>query len=142
MGYRSSVAFVIMFDDKQTAKDYYDAKISSIINEDTSTYMSDPIQLCDRFIMAHYEYLKWYEGAYNDVDSVMEFLHKSQEAEGFVGYRYVRLGEDYNDNETDEAGQACDLWDFVDISRSLYVNFPKEKNDGKNEGGMDATAHN
>ena len=44
-----------------------------------------------------WNYLKWYEGSYKEVDAIMEGLNYLGENE--YSYRYSRIGESYDDYE-------------------------------------------
>jgi len=41
-----------------------------------------------------------------------------------ASYRFVRVGEDHDDIDVQEQDDEGDLWDYVDVHRSVDTNFP------------------
>lgn len=99
MGYRSSVRIITSkrgFDKlKEYSRDMYQKSMPD------STF--DIIEDCGHvitgknFVELDFDDVKWYEGSYADVDSIMDALDKINE-EGYA-YSYGRIGEEYGDVE-------------------------------------------
>ncbi|MDE6947579.1 MAG: hypothetical protein K2P14_10400 [Anaeroplasmataceae bacterium] len=96
MGYRSEVVL------KTTTEGYLlFKKFNDSIKEPTDkplAYMH--IQKTESgFYKISHDYLKWYE-SYKDVENFMTMLNKLDDQE--IPYKFIRIGEDYNDIEIRE----------------------------------------
>lgn len=71
--------------------------------------------------------LKWYDG-YEEVDAIMDSL-STLAAKGY-GYRYMRMGEEYDDIESRESNNfkndSVKELNYIDINRAFYDNEFKE----------------
>lgn len=97
MGYRSDVRIVVSNNGYDELKKYVNKYLNE--NKEDFSLLTDP----DLFKQNKYStYLgwnsvKWYEGSYKDVDSIMEGLNHLKEKD--MSYRYARIGESYDDYE-------------------------------------------
>jgi len=97
MGYRSDVRIVI-------SKEGYE-KLKEFVKE----YLKDDDEICNlleecdikqegkKQYYLGWNYVKWYEDIYKDAESIMEGLNYLRENE--YSYRYMRIGESYDDIE-------------------------------------------
>lgn len=125
MGYRSDVAYVIKFDSIEKRDNFVtlmkmknDKHLSEAIEETKHDYKKDPI------ITFTADSVKWYD-SFPDVDAHHQLMDNA--AHLFEGeYRFVRVGENYDDVEVDEHATIHDLWEYVDPVRSIQTLFPAE----------------
>ena len=61
-----------------------------------------------------WNYVKWYENDYEDVDAIMEGLQHLSDKE--YSYRYMRIGEEYDDVEE----QYCD----GEKDKNIFLEYP------------------
>jgi hypothetical protein len=155
MGYRSDVAYVVKFfhnDQPEKAFADYIAFQDWVKNKHTISVSdaSTPLNVTrthtyvneDRLIkwsssallmLFEVEDVKWYD-SFADVKWHQEVLKKANEY--YTGnYKFVRIGEDYNDVEVDEEAKTYfEMWEILDVRRSAYLNvsydcFDEGKND-------------
>lgn len=159
MGYRSDVAYVVKFyhnDQPEKAfadyiafQDWVKNKHAITHEQETNRMFSNPpitrthtYENEDRYIkwsgsallmLFEAEGIKWYD-SYADVKWHQEILKKANEY--YTGnYRFVRIGEDYNDVEVDEEAKTYfEMWQLLDVRRSTYMGisydcFDEEKDD-------------
>lgn len=118
MGYRSDVAYVIKFADKETLDAF---KVSTLF-EDTA--MREALADCETdekrvLIRFSAESVKWYE-SYPDVDSHERLMSAACDEPFKAGVRFVRIGEDYDDVEVRDRGDdMLDAWQHIEIRRSV-----------------------
>jgi hypothetical protein len=122
MGYRSDVAYIIKFknkEDRDTFVDLMMAKDDPHITEAVKETLHGDEEGTVRFSA---ESVKWYDG-YSDVDSHRQLLDTAVEIEG-ADYRFVRIGEDYEDIEIRSGGDGdhC-LYELLDVARSIDKNW-------------------
>jgi hypothetical protein len=129
VGYRSEVAFIIKFARPAQAKEYYNNNIENILDSEgkAASYMTDCIRLNSRYIIGHFDSFKWYEDCFTDVITTMDFMCKSKDADGFVGYKYCRLGEDDTDSDRKYGGDHGELDGYIDIWTSMRIEFPPDE---------------
>lgn len=135
MGYRSEVAYVIRFKDaeqRQTFINLQRAKADKHINE----ALDELIEVEDNMLGYHADYVKWYTD-YEDVkahetlmkDSIALFNETPDGNElpydEQAGYRFIRLGEESEDNEDEERGNAECLYEYVEWHRSITTSFTR-----------------
>lgn len=58
----------------------------------------------DRFVYVHADWLKWYDGSYDDVTAFMEFIRSWEDRYQSGGVHYVRIGESLGDVEEEIHG--------------------------------------
>lgn len=123
MGYRSHVAFIIKFKSTQDR----DALWMLFANSDSEgkREIAQAVlhEYAEPFITYEHPDIKWYEG-YGFVDAANEMM--SQAVELFNAcWRFVSVGEDNNDNEERDDGENADeLWDYINLVRSVETDFP------------------
>ena len=130
MGYRSYVAYTIRFTsdhDEKNKQSFFTflaeakskAATAACFNEpDWSEFVVDEKRFRINFAA---DYVKWYE-SYPDVachealiSLAKEWADESDNPE--IGYRFVRIGEDADDIEQKEGGDAD--WDWVQVERTI-----------------------
>lgn len=118
MGYRSDVGYVIRFQDIDNMKKFVGLHS---INDHTREALNE-CEVCLEECELHYhaDDVKWYD-SFEEVQA-HEFLLESLDEEGApeAGYRFVRIGENDDDNEQKYGGNN-DLipWDAIGISRAI-----------------------
>ena len=157
MGYRSDVAYIVkfhhnsqpekVFADYIAFQDWVKNKHTTIYTvtdlatqkevERLHTYEDEANHIKwsgkESLMMFQVDDVKWYE-SFGDVRWHTELLEKVKEYET-GNYRFVRIGEDYNDVEVDEHAETYfEIWELLDIQRCVTVNVPddefdKEKDD-------------
>jgi hypothetical protein len=127
MGYRSEVAYVIRFKDKAMRELFVNlqrAKADPHINE----ALNELSEIEDCLLGYHADHVKWYEG-YEGVKAHETLLSDSidmfNEDEDIVGWRFVRLGEESDDNVQEENGNSDDLYEYVDWYRGMNLSFER-----------------
>ena len=127
MGYRSEVAYIIRFKDKEMRELFVSiqrAKADPHINE----ALNEVVEVEDNMLGYHADHVKWYE-SYEDVQAHEMLLRDSialfNEHEDLTGYRFIRLGEEQDDTVSKEEGDADELYDYVDWYRGTNVSFER-----------------
>ena len=126
MGYRSEVAYIIRFKDKEMRDTFINlqrAKADKHIN----TALDEMVEVEDWGLGYHADYVKWYD-SYPEViahetlmkDSIDLFSDDDQS-----GYRFIRLGEEPDDNEDEERGNTECLYEYVDWTKSITTAFTR-----------------
>lgn len=132
MGYRSEVGLMVIRDDKEAPsipEVLAMAKAKGILADDTFDKYYDGNDYGwddDRFLL-YLEWTKWYESfpevkAIMDLYAFFEELNRDEEGEErkwFSG-RYVRCGEESNDNEETAFGDGWDI-QSIGFMRRVYV---------------------
>lgn len=123
MGYRSEVAYVIKFDDKQT-RDAYVTLMLAHSNPD----VRDAILECDYdnerdpIITFHADGVKWYD-SYEDVQA-HRFIYTNAHELEMGSYRFLAVGEDgQEDFEEDTLHDGHDLYNYIYAEHHLRTNF-------------------
>ena len=134
MGYRSEVAYVIRFKNAEQRQAFINlqrAKADSHINE----ALDELVEVEDWGLGYHAEYVKWYSD-YPDVkahetlmkDSIDLFGDDNPDTQAYhdqAGYRFIRLGEESDDNEDEERGNSECLYEYVDWTKSITTAFAR-----------------
>ena len=130
MGYRSDVAYTIRFttDDTRAKQSFYTFLAEAKSNAATAACFNEPawseFQVDEaRFRINFYaEDVKWYE-SFPDVachealiNLADEWVNDEDNNSG-IAYKFVRIGENEDDNETREGGDAD--YDWVQVCRSI-----------------------
>ena len=119
MGYRSDVAYVLRFDNKADMDAFTAlqlAKQDEHINDALKELRLIQSTSRARILFFYAENVKWYQG-YSDVDSHEVLLKQAIEMFDTAGYRFVRIGENYDDVELKDEGDYDHLWDYIDVYR-------------------------
>lgn len=123
MGYRSHVAFIIKLNSVQDR----DALWMLFANSDDAgkRELAEDVQhtYAEPFITYEHDSIKWYDG-YDFVQAANEMMRQAVAL--FNGcWRFVRVGEDNDDNHEDEGGENADeLWDYINLVRVVETSFP------------------
>jgi hypothetical protein len=127
MGYRSEVAYVIRFANKEMRDLFVSlqrAKADPHINE----ALNELVEVENCLLGYHADHVKWYEG-YEGVKAHETLLSDSidmfNQDEDIVGWRFVRLGEESDDNVQEENGNSDDLYEYVDWYRGMNLSFER-----------------
>lgn len=134
MGYRSEVAYVIRFKDKEQRELFINlqrAKADKAINE----ALNELVEVEDNMLGYHAEYVKWYSD-YPEVkahetlmtDSIDLFGDENPDTPDYddqAGYKFIRLGEESDDNEDEERGNTECLYEYVDWTKSITTAFTR-----------------
>lgn len=127
MGYRSEVAYVIRFKDKAMRELFVSlqrAKADPHINE----ALNELVEIEDCLLGYHADHVKWYEG-YEGVQAHKTLMSDSidmfNQDEDIVGWRFVELGEESDDNIQAEAGASDELYEYVDWYRGMNLSFER-----------------
>jgi hypothetical protein len=127
MGYRSEVAYVIRFANKEMRDLFVSlqrAKADPHINE----ALNELVEVENCLLGYHADHVKWYEG-YEGVKAHETLLSDSidmfNQDEDIVGWRFVRLGEESDDNIQEENGNSDDLYEYVDWYRGMNLSFER-----------------
>jgi len=119
MGYRSTVAFVISFKDKETLDNYLAPRLldESLIN---SRKNFSRISWDDASVLYHEEDVKWYDN-YPVVQTLIKLYKDTIEAGG--AYRFIRVGEEDKDIEEEyaESDTTEPYWDDFFPLTSIVV---------------------
>lgn len=146
MGYRSEVAYIIRFKDKEMRDAFVNlerAKANKHINE----ALDELVEVEEDKLGFHADYVKWYDN-YEDVEAHRQLLKDvisifadeetipdyNQQA----GYRFIRLGEESDDNEVEEEGNAECLYEYVEWHRAMDVSFQKNTHEHNQKQGETA----
>jgi hypothetical protein len=140
MGYRSEVAYVIRFANREMRQTFINiqrAKADKHINE----ALDELIEVEDCLLGYHADHVKWYEG-YEGVEAHHTLMKDSidlfNEDEDIVGWRFVRLGEESDDNIQEENGNSDDLYEYVDWHKSMSLSFEHNTYEVKQKQGETA----
>ena len=109
MGYRSTVAFVISFKDKETLDNYLAPRLLDENIKDSRDNFSR-ITWDDSSVLYHVEDIKWYD-TYPEVQALTKLYKDTIEAGG--AYRFIRVGEEDKDIEEEyaESDTTEPFWD-------------------------------
>lgn len=151
MGYRSAVAYVVAFGSNEYPEkahveylqfqawvkqlvvgmsigqsesyDYNEAMKDFNTNDGWAEFKWYP---ANNMLIFRVDHAKWYP-EYTDVkwhEAVIEQANEYSTA----GYRFVRIGEEYDDIETrEENASNIDLYEYVDVCRTVEVHPPREQ---------------
>jgi hypothetical protein len=109
MGYRSTVAFIISFKDKETLDNYLAPRLlDEHIKNDRDNFSR--IAWDDASAMYYAEVIKWYDD-YENVKALTKLYKDTIEAGG--AYRFIRVGEEDKDIEEEyaESNTTEPFWD-------------------------------
>ena len=124
MGYRSDVAYVIRFETAEQRDTFVE------LVKHRNDGMSEAIKECETryeqpIITFEVEDVKWYSD-FDDVKAHHAILDWAIELYKGSGYRLVQVGED-GAEESNQDGDADDIWDYIYTSHSLNTEFPAIK---------------
>ncbi|CAB4174408.1 hypothetical protein UFOVP1138_71 [uncultured Caudovirales phage] len=131
MGYKSDVAYIIEFNNEYMARKYMAEGILGRIKafEEPEQYMKDLAKDFTRhgkYIKFEVEQWKWYE-SHDDVSFCKNVFDRSEESEGFIGARFIRVGEDEDDLEIVSIGDAP--YERIGVPRCIEIDLPPESLD-------------
>ena len=109
MGYRSTVAFIISFKDKETLDNYLAPRLLDENIKDSRDNFSR-ITWDDSSVLYHVEDIKWYD-TYPVVQALTKLYKDAVDAGG--SYRFIRVGEEDKDIEEEygESDTTEPFWD-------------------------------
>ena len=134
MGYRSDVAYVIRFKDKAQCDTFINLQLAKADKHITGA-INELTRVEDHILGFHTESVKWYD-EYDDVKAHKTLLNEAIGlfSEGVAysreipyddqaGYRFIRLGEEDEDNVVEDAGNSECLYEYIEWYRKLEVSF-------------------
>lgn len=128
MGYRSEVAYVLRFKNREQRELFVSlqrAKADTHINE----ALDELVELEEDKMAYHAYSVKWYD-SYEDVQAHETLMHETLELfnteQDITGYRFIRIGEEYEDVVVQDHGDADELWEYLEVHRSVNISFPSE----------------
>lgn len=138
MGYYSDVVIGYAFPDEKTAREVIAVYSMSPQVQETEVRQVWRLSNADdcALLFCKFDGVKWYD-SYSDVQAINHMqdvvANFNREREGFTyAYRFVRIGEDFDDIEIEEHASghsdsdlAQELWDRIDPVRYIEVKFPK-----------------
>jgi len=137
MGYRSEVAYVIRFKDK-AMRDTFVALQRAKADPHINTALDEMVEVEDNMLGYHADHVKWYD-SYDDVkahealmrDTIDIFANEETipAYDDQAGYKFIRLGEEAEDNVDEEEGNSEELYDYVDWYRAVNVSFKRNTYD-------------
>ena len=124
MGYRSEVAYIIRFKDKEQ-KDSFIALQLVKQNPDINEALKELKQVGDDKLFFHVLDWKWYP-EYKEVKAHTSLYQDAVELYEDSAYLFYRLGEELEDIEQDDGGDVDDLWDYLSVHK--YINIDIDTN--------------
>lgn len=100
MGYRSDVRITVSNNGYKRLNNYVNDYLNkNPQSEDNFNLLTDPdiFKQSKQSTYLGWNYVKWYEDSFKDVDSIMYGLNKLKEDN--LSFRFSRIGEDYTDYE-------------------------------------------
>lgn len=142
MGYRSEVAYVLRFKDKEM-RDLFVSMQRAKADPHINTALDEMVEVEDNMLGYHASHVKWYD-SYEDVqaheklmrDTIDIFANEETipDYNQQAGYKFIRLGEEVEDNVDEEEGNSEELYDYVDWYRAVNISFKRdtyEKTEGE-----------
>lgn len=133
MGYMSNVAYVIRFKDKAQCDTFINLQLAKADKWLTEA-INELTRVEDNVLGFHNSCVKWYDD-YEDVKAhhtlMMDSLRWFGEGDAAgdvpydeqAGYRFIRLGEENDDNTVEEEGNAEGLYEYIEWYRNIEVCF-------------------
>ena len=134
MGYRSNVAYVLRFKDKEQCDAFINIQLAKADKHITDA-VGELTRVDDNVLGFHHDHVKWYD----DYEDVMAHTTLMQDtirlfSEGVgatndlpydeqAGYRFIRLGEEDDDNTVEEEGNSEGLYEYIEWYRNIEVGF-------------------
>lgn len=112
MGYRSDVALVLKTEDYKKELEMAeniddDKKIDLFLNP-------DDVHSNEEYTVICWDWIKWYDGMFPDVDYVENIRARNDSL-------FIRVGEDNNDCEEILNGDDYDMFEIASLSRTINV---------------------
>ncbi len=132
MGYRSQVAYVISFDDKQTLNEFI-AKVMVLGGDVCNALKECQIEMVGNSnggvsyrINFFQTDVKWYP-SYPDVQGHTKLRELAEEwYSGKSASRFIRIGEEHGDIEEECDGDSADLYDDFYVYTNMEVPFDRD----------------
>ena len=133
MGYRSEVAYVLRFKDKEMRESFVNLQRAKA-DEHINRALDELIELEDNMLAYHAEYVKWYEDfpevkAHHNLmlDTTKLFGDEyTPDYNDQAGYKFIRLGEEPDDNEDEEGGNSECLYEYLSWTKSIITSFERD----------------
>lgn len=144
MGYRSNTAYVIRFKNKEQCDAFINIQLAKADKWITEA-IGELTRVEDNVLGWHEQYVKWYDD-YEDVKAHKTLMNDAislfnTDSEGNdvpyddqAGYRFVRLGEEDDDNEIEEGGNDEQLYEYIEWYRNIEVSFKLNPMSNQDEG--------
>ena len=138
MGYRSEVAYVIRFKNKEM-RELFVSMQRARADKHINTALDELIEVEDNMLGYHADHVKWYD-SFPDVmahhalleESIKLFGEDNPDCKDYndqAGYRFIRLGEESDDNDDEERGNSECLYEYVEWHRSIETSFKRNTYD-------------
>ena len=114
MGYRSDIRIITSEKGFEELKKFVTKYLKEHNEDYTLLENCDIKQEGKKQCYFGWNYVKWYENDYEDVDAIMEGLQHLSDKE--YSYRYMRIGEEYDDVEE----QYCD----GEKDKNIFLEYP------------------
>jgi len=124
MGYRSEVAYIIRFKDKEQRDSFIALQLVKQ-DPDINEALKELKQLEDDKLLFHVPDWKWYS-EYKEVKAHTSLYQEAVELYEDSAYLFYRLGEELEDIEQDDGGDVDDLWDYLSVHK--YINIDIDTN--------------
>lgn len=133
MGYRSNVAYVIRFKDKAQCDAFIHLQLAKADKHITEA-IGELTRVDENVLGFHHDHVKWYDD-YEDVmahhtlmNDALKLFNETPTGEEVpydeqAGYRFIRLGEEDDDNTVDEEGNSEGLYEYIEWYRNIEVGF-------------------
>lgn len=121
MGYRSQVKYVIRFKDSIQIDNF--KELVKHKADDAMTQALEELRVFNNNLYAEFDDVKWYD-SYEGVQAHHKLMEFAREAfADDAAWRFVRIGEEYNDIEILDDDPMGDLYDVIYPIRSIELNF-------------------
>ncbi len=117
MGYRSDVAFAIKFPTAEQ-RDAFTAVIKLAADPTELGCLAEYTNYDEQTYTGYFDNVKWYPD-YDDV-KVHHILMERAVEDHEASYRFIRIGEEYDDLEEQHRGEDIP-WDVVELHRSVRI---------------------
>ena len=133
MGYRSNVAYVIRFKDKAQCEAFLALQLAKADKWITEA-IGELTRVNENVLGFHHDHVKWYDD-FDDVKAHLVLMHDSIDLfnetpdgkelpyDEQTGYRFIRLGEEDDDNVVEEEGNSEQLYEYIEWYRNVEVSF-------------------
>lgn len=127
MGYRSEVAYIIVFKDEAQREVFLTTQIAKK-DDNINEALKEVRKLESNKLFYYASDVKWYTD-YPDVKSHQTLMDTAVELFGddSAGYMFYRTGEEMEDIQIENEGEYDDLWDYLAVHRSIDINIDTSK---------------
>lgn len=122
MGYRSEVRIITTKEGYEKLKLYVKEYIENKVKPEERYNLLENCDIeekDDKMCYLGWNYIKWYDNCFPEVDAIEDGLNKLEEDD--ISYRFARIGEDYDDIEEKnyDSSKENDFIEYPDIIRQF-----------------------